>query len=65
MFTSIIEPEFDCSPDSHPFAVGDDSDGEFSKLYDLMINMDDFIVFGDALTADDVAKLAQYYKYEI
>ena len=65
VFTSIIEPEFDCSPDSHPFAIGDDSDGEFSKLYDLMINMDDFIVFGDALTADDVAKLAQYYKYEI
>ena len=46
----------------HVVVVGNDGLGTFSnEKYDLLLNMDDFIFYGDALTDEDVAKLAEYY----
>lgn len=63
-FRTFIEPEFNCCVDNQPFTVGDDTTGEFAAKYGLIINLDDFIVFGDALSEEDVAKLAEYYDYK-
>ena len=65
-YTAKIEDEFLPAGDTDlPFTIGNDGLGTFSnEKYDLIINMDDFIFFGDALTSDDVAKLAEYYDYK-
>lgn len=45
-----------------PFNIGNDGLGTFSNdRYDMRIPIDDFIIFGDALTKDEVEKLGQYY----
>ena len=58
-----MEPDVDFCMDNMPFTVGDDPTGEYAKFYNLLINMDDFLVFGDALAEEDVSKLADYYNY--
>ena len=48
-----------------PFTIGNDGLGTFSnEKYELLLNMDDFIFFGDALSQEDVSKLAEYYDYK-
>ncbi len=44
------------------FNIGNDGLGTFSnEKYDQRICIDDFIIFGDALSEDDVKKFAEYY----
>ena len=56
-----MDPAVNACMDHMTFTVGDDPTGEYAKFYNLLMNMDDFLVFGDALTEADVAKLAEYY----
>ena len=45
-----------------PFCIGNDARGDFScDRYHLLLTMDDFIMFGDALTDKDTETLAAYY----
>ena len=45
-----------------PFNIGNDGLGTFSNdRYDQRIPLDDFIIFGDALTSAEINKLAEYY----
>ena len=62
-FTTEIEDKYLEAGDTDlPFNIGNDGLGTFSnEKYDLLLNMDDFIFYGDALTDEDVAKLAEYY----
>ena len=62
-FTTEIEDKYLKAGDTDlPFNIGNDGLGTFSnEKYDLLLNMDDFIFYGDALTDEDVAKLAEYY----
>lgn len=60
-----LDPEVNACMDNMPFTVGDDPSGEYAKFYNLLFNMDDFIMFGDALTEADVEKLARYYDYDL
>ena len=44
------------------FNVGNDGLGTFSnEVYKLSMEIDDFIIFGDALSENDVNKLSEYY----
>jgi len=59
MFDHIAELDLDTDMD---YNVGNDGLGTFSnEKYDMRLCMDDFIVFCDALTDQDVSKLAEYY----
>lgn len=64
-YSADIEEEYLAAGDTDlPFTIGNDGLGTFSnEKYDLIINMDDFLFFSDALTDDDVSKLAEYYEY--
>ena len=45
-----------------PFNIGNDGLGTFSNdRYHQDICIDDFVVFGDALTSDEVTELGKYY----
>ncbi len=47
------------------FNVGNDGLGTFAnERYDMELSMDDFIVFGDALKENEIAKLEEYYRIE-
>ncbi len=59
MFDKFAELDVDTDMD---FNVGNDGLGTFTnEKYDMQLCMDDFIVFGDALTEEDVSKLREYY----
>ncbi len=65
-YTSDIEDKYLVAGDTDlPFTIGNDGLGTFSnEKYELLLNMDDFIFFGDALSQEDVSKLAEYYDYK-
>ena len=64
-FKQIMDVKLDdwvnATMDNLPFTIGDDPLQTNNKQHNMLLNMDDFLVFGDALTEEDVAKLAQYY----
>ena len=66
-FKQVIDTKLDAPVnacmDNLPFTIGDDPLQQNNKPYNLLLNMDDFLVFGDALTEEDVSKLADYYNY--
>lgn len=46
-----------------PFTVGNDGLGTFSnEKYDLIVNMDDFMIIDGAMTEDEIRRLGEYYK---
>ncbi|MBQ7828264.1 MAG: alkaline phosphatase family protein [Clostridia bacterium] len=45
--------------DSAPFTVGQDAAGDNNRHFNY--KLDDLVIFGDALTAEDIAKLGKYY----
>ena len=60
--TAAIPEGFgNCSFDCLPFTVGDDASGKRNSENKYIFNLDDLIVFGKALSADDIGKLAKYY----
>lgn len=60
MFDKFAELDIDTDMD---YNVGNDGLGTFSnERYDMQLCIDDFIVFGDALTDEDIAKLSEYYE---
>ncbi len=62
MFDEYAELDLDTGMD---FNVGNDGLGTFSnERYDMQLCMDDFIVFGDALTDKDVESLKKYYNID-
>lgn len=49
-----------------PFTVGNDGTGTFSNAqYDLIVNLDDFLLIDGVMTDDDARRLADYYRYEV
>lgn len=45
-----------------PFTIGNDGTGTFSnKQYDLIINLDDFLLIDGAMSDEDAARLGSYY----
>ncbi len=61
--TIPIDDELICDLDALSFTVGDDGIGEYnSKVNKSLICMDDFILFGEALTKQDIENLKEYYK---
>ncbi len=65
-YTADIADDFLAAGDTDlPFTIGNDGLGTFSnEKYELLLNMDDFIFFGDAINQEDVSKLAEYYDYK-
>ena len=60
---AIDECYLDVGDTDLPFTVGNDGLGTFSnEKYDLIVNMDDFLVIDGAMTADEVRHLGEYYK---
>ena len=60
---AIDECYLDVGDTDLPFTVGNDGLGTFSnEKYDLIVNMDDFLVIDGAMTADEVRRLGEYYK---
>lgn len=58
-----IDPCYDCSMDNLPFTVGNECSFKGNNIFHRNIyNLDDLLVFDRALCADDVKKLAEYYK---
>lgn len=45
--------------DSSPFTVGQDAAGESNRQFNY--KLDELIIFNEAITADEVARLAEYY----
>lgn len=49
-----------------PFTVGNDGTGAFSnETYDLIVNLDDFLLIDGVVTDEDAQKLAAYYRYPV
>jgi len=47
-----------------PFTVGNDGTGAFSnEKYDLIVNLDDFLLIDGVVTDEDAKRLAAYYRY--
>ena len=45
-----------------PFTVGNDGTGAFSnEKYDLIVNLDDFLLIDGVMTENDACRLAEYY----
>ena len=58
-----IDPRYDNDFDNLPFTVGNECSFKGNNEFNRNVyNMDDLIVFDKALTPDEVAKLAAYYK---
>ena len=58
-----IDPCYDCSMDNLPFTIGNECSFKGNNIFHRNIyNLDDLLVFGRALGAEDVKKLAKYYK---
>ncbi len=49
-----------------PFTVGNDGTGTFSnEKYDLIVNLDDFLLIDGVMTDDDARRLAEYYRFDV
>ena len=67
VLTLDIPPEYrDVGDTEMPFTVGNDGTGAFSnEKYDLIVNLDDFLLIDGVMTEDDARRLADYYRYEV
>ncbi len=60
--TLKIDDELICNLDAMPFALGNDSPGEYNTVHNKsLLCLDDFLMFEGALTKDDVENLKKYY----
>lgn len=59
-----LQPAANVCMDQRPFTIGDDPDRKNGKDHHMLLNMDDFLVFGYAMTPEDVQALARYYNYQ-
>ena len=49
-----------------PFTVGNDGTGAFSnEKYDLIVNLDDFLLIDGVMTEEDARRLAAYYNFSL
>ena len=58
---TYADPFADVSLDALPFTVGDDASRKINTGNNALIYVDDLLVFGKALNAGDMKKLAEYY----
>lgn len=61
--SAIIDKRYDVSFDNMPFTVGNECSFRGNNEFNVNVyNIDDLIIFNKALTPEEVAKLAAYYK---
>ncbi len=63
--TLKVDDELICDLDALPFTVGDDGLGKYnSEENKSLVCVDDFLMFNDVLTEEDICNLKQYYNRE-